>query len=124
MEHRYTGTGLYRPEGEYVATGDTITPTEPELQAFGDTLDPVAQTESKTPDTTEEAAPEAGDDTEPPVPFEGYEELTVGDLRDEVGDWETLVIVDALEYEQAQGEDARSTAVDALQSELESREDD
>lgn len=125
-EYRYMGRSPWRRGDEYVNRGDVVEPSESELEAFSDLLTPLdtGEGEEATGDVVTGPGEADASQQEPGevIPWDGYDDMTVADIRESLGEYAAETIAAAIEYEYEN--ESRSTAISAMQDELESRTDD
>jgi large subunit ribosomal protein L21 len=120
--------GKYRPKNGYKKhTGFRASLSQIEIESIGGAKKAAAKKETAAAPAApkaEQAAPKA----EAAAPAEervkgmpsGYEELTIAQIKAQVGDWNRPMVEAALAYEQAHG--ARKGAIAALESALAEKE--
>ena len=117
--------GKYRPKNGYKKhTGFRASLSQIEIESIGGVKKAAAKKETAAAPKAEPAAPKA----EAAAPAEervkgmpsGYEELTIAQIKAQVGDWNRPMVEAALAYEQAHG--ARKGAIAALESALAEKE--
>ncbi|MDQ3067913.1 MAG: 50S ribosomal protein L21 [Actinomycetota bacterium] len=132
--------GKYRPKNGYKKhTGFRASLSQIEIESIGGVKKASAKKETVPAPKAEQPAPKAeqpAPKAEQPAPKaeaaapaaedrvkgmpSGYEELTIAELKAQVGDWNRPMLEAALEYEQAHG--ARKGAIAALESALAEKE--
>jgi len=129
--YEYTGTGLYRSQGnevELIEPGDVVEPTEAELDAFGDSFRPIDDASGDTgggtppdeePTATDSENSQASTEADTSTPPFAPGDLTIEELDEEIaeGDYSTDELQAVLHAEQ-NGED-RTGAVDVIEAHLE-----
>ncbi|MHB1243841.1 MAG: 50S ribosomal protein L21 [Gaiellaceae bacterium] len=110
--------GKYRPKNGYKKhTGFRASLSQIEIESIGGAKEAAAKKETAAAPKAEAAAP--AEERVKGMPS-GYEELTIAQLRAQVGDWSRPMVEAALAYEQAHG--ARKGAIAALESALAEKE--
>lgn len=124
--------GKYRPKNGYKKhTGFRASLSQIEIESIGGAKKAAAKKETAAAPAAPKAAPkaeQAAPKAEAAAPAEervkgmpsGYEELTIAQIKAQVGDWNRPMVEAALAYEQAHG--ARKGAIAALESALAEKE--
>ncbi|HUP32678.1 MAG TPA: 50S ribosomal protein L21 [Gaiellaceae bacterium] len=112
--------GKYRAKKGYKKhTGFRASLSRIEIESIGGAKKAAPKKEAAAPKAEQPAAPAPADDRVKGMPS-GYEELTIAQIKAQVGDWNRPMIEAALDYEQAHG--ARKGAIAALESALAEKE--
>ena len=115
--------GKYRAKKGYKKhTGFRASLSRIEIESIGGEKKAAAKKETAVPSKAESAAPQAAAPAEDRVKGmpSGYEELTIAQIKAQVGDWNRPMVEAALAYEHAHG--ARKGAIAALESALAEKE--
>ena len=113
--------GKYRPKNGYKKhTGFRSRLSRIEIEAIGAKSSRARKTEELRAEAKAEAPAEAPARTSHPP--KGYEEMTVAQIKEQVGSWRRPNIEAALEYEREH--DGRKGAIEALEAALEAKESD
>jgi len=115
--------GKYRAKKGYKKhTGFRASLSRIEIESIGGAKKAAAKKETAVPSKAESAAPQAAAPAEDRVKGmpSGYEELTIAQIKAQVGDWNRPMVEAALAYEHAHG--ARKGAIAALESALAEKE--
>lgn len=121
--------GKYRPKNGYKKhTGFRASLSQIEIESIGGARKAAARKETAAAPAAAPKAEQAAPKAEAAAPAEervkgmpsGYEELTIAQLKAQVGDWNRPMLEAALAYEQAHG--ARKGAIAALESALAEKE--